>query len=44
MSYSNPPMAVRLRLKGLDENSDGLYLLSDVEQRFSKAINAYDSI
>lgn len=44
MSYSNPPMAVRLRLKGLDENSDGLYLLSDVEQRFSKAINTYDSI
>jgi glucose-1-phosphatase len=37
-------MAVRLRLKGLDENSDGLYLLSDVEQRFSKAIKAYDSI
>jgi glucose-1-phosphatase len=44
MSYSYPPMAVRLRLNGLNENADGLYLLSDVEQRFSKAIKAYDSI
>ena len=44
MSYSYPPMAVRLRLNGLDENADGLYLLSDVEQRFSKAIKAYDAI
>ena len=44
MSYSYPPMAVRLRLNGLKENADGLYLLSDVEQRFSKAIKAYDSI
>jgi glucose-1-phosphatase len=44
MSYSYPPMAVRLRLNGLKENADGLYLLSDVEQRFSKAIKAYDAI
>ena len=44
MSYSYPPMAVRLRLNGLEENADGLYLLSDVEQRFSKAIEAYDTI
>ena len=26
----------------LMENADGLYLLSDVENRFAEAINAYD--
>lgn len=44
LSYSYPPVAVRLRLSGLRENADGLYLLSDVEQRFASAIKAYDSI
>ena len=44
MSYSQPPVAVRLRLAGLDENADGLYLLSDVEGRFEKAISAYDNL
>lgn len=42
MSYSQPPVAVRLQLEGLMENADGLYLLSDVENRFAEAINAYD--
>ena len=28
--------------EGLMENADGLYLLSDVENRFAEAINAYD--
>ena len=41
LSFSNPPMAERISLKGLKANPDGLYLLSDVEERFSKAINAY---
>ena len=44
LSYSNPPMSVRIRLNGLNENADGLYLLSDVEQRFTEAIKAYDAI
>ena len=44
LSYSYPPMAFRLRLSGLKENADGLYLLSDVEQRFAQAIKAYDAI
>ena len=44
LSYSNPPMAVKVKLKGLKENADGLYSLADVEQRLSDAINAYDSL
>ncbi len=44
LSYDNPPMAVRLRLEGLDENADGLYRLADIEQRFSDAIAAYDAL
>lgn len=44
LSYSFPPCAVRLRLKGLEENRDSLYRLSDLQQRFSKAIAAYDNL
>lgn len=44
LSYSNPPVAFRLHLNGLEENEDHLYQLSDLEQRFSKAIAAYDSL
>lgn len=44
LTYDAPPMAVRLRLKGLRANTDGLYLLSDVYARFSEAIEAYDAL
>lgn len=44
LSYETPPVAVRLRLKGLTENADGLYRLSDVEKRFTDAIAAYDAL
>lgn len=44
ITYAQPPVAVRLRLHGLSENADRLYKLSDVEQRFTKAIAAYDSL
>ena len=44
MSYAQPPVAVRLRLEGLSENADRLYRLPDLEQRFSKAIAAYDAL
>jgi len=30
--------------EGLSENADRLYLLSDVERRFEKAIAAYDNL
>ncbi len=41
---SCPPMALPLHLRGLVPNADGLYLLSDLEQRFQEAITAYDSL
>lgn len=44
LSYDNPPMAVKIKLHGLKQNADGLYSLSDVEQRLSEAIQAYDSL
>ncbi|MBO4475604.1 MAG: histidine-type phosphatase [Bacteroidales bacterium] len=44
MTYVQPPVAVRLQLSGLSENADRLYRLSDVEQRFSEAIAAYDAL
>jgi len=44
LSPSCPPMALPLHLRGLVPNADGLYLLSDLEQRFEEAITAYDSL
>ena len=44
LTYDNPPMAVKIKLQGLKQNADGLYSLSDVEQRLSEAIQAYDSL
>jgi len=44
LSVDNPPMAIPLRLKGLKANADGLYLLSDLEQRFAEAIDLYDNL
>ena len=44
LSYSNPPAGVKIKLKGLKENADGLYTLADVEQRLTKAIVAYDAL
>ena len=37
----NPPVVFPIRLRGLKANDDGLYLLSDLQQRFAKAITAY---
>ena len=44
LSIENPPMALRLSLKGLTPNADGLYLLSDLERRFTDAIDNYDQL
>ena len=38
---SEMPNAYPVGLKGLTKNSDGLYLLSDLERRFEEAIDAY---
>ena len=44
LSYDNPPAGVRIKLKGLQANADGLYNLADVQQRLTKAIVAYDNL
>lgn len=44
LSYTNPPAGIKLSLSGLTANEDGLYSLSDVEQRLSAAIRAYDTL
>ena len=38
LTLDNPPVIVPLRLKGLSANEDGLYLFSDVQNRFAEAI------
>ncbi len=43
-SYTQPPMAVKLKLKGLNANADGLYTLADLQQRISQALVAYDQL
>ena len=41
LSLQNPPMAIQLHLKGLTPNADGLYLFTDVQNRFGDAFNLY---
>ena len=43
-TLNNPPKIYPLRLKGLQANSDGLYLFGDVEKRFSDALAEYDAL
>ncbi len=38
-----PPKSLQLRLAGLTPNADGLYLLSDLEARFTEAIDLYET-
>lgn len=44
LSLDTPPMIYSLTLNGLKQNADGLYRLSDVQQRFKDAIAAYDKL
>ncbi len=41
LTLDNPPMIFPLNLNGLQKNSDGLYTLKEVQQRFDDAYNAY---
>ena len=41
LSLQNPPMAIQLHLKGLTPNTDGLYLFTDVQNRFADAFRQY---
>ena len=44
LSLKTSPMIYQLKLKGLTQNADKLYLLSDVQKRFEEAITAYDEL
>lgn len=44
LTLNTPPMIFPLKLKGLTANADGMYLLSDLQKRFNKAISAYDAL
>jgi len=44
LTLDNPPEIFPLKLKGLNANADGLYLLKDVQNRFQQAIDAYDKL
>lgn len=44
LSLDTPPMIYPLTLNGLKQNTDGLYRLSDLQQRFKDAIAAYDAL
>ncbi len=44
LSLENPPMIGSVVIEGLQANSDGLYLLSDVNDRFAEAMAEYEAI
>ena len=44
LSLANPPAVFPLKLKGLTQNDDGLYKLSDIQNRFKKAIEEYKTL
>ena len=44
LTLDNPPEIFPLKLKGIKANADGVYKLKDVQQRFQKAIDAYDKL
>lgn len=44
LNLENPPVVFSLKLKGLQANTDGLYTIESVNDRFDKAIRAYEAI
>lgn len=44
LDLQNAPQVFSLKLKGLSQNTDGLYTFEDVNARFLQAIRAYDDI
>ena len=44
LNLENPPVVFSLKLKGLQANADGLYTIESVNDRFDKAIRAYEAI
>ena len=44
LTLENPPMIYPIKFKGLSQNADGFYRLEDLQQRFQKAIDAYNDL
>lgn len=44
LDLNNPPIIYPLTLKGLQKNTDGLYLMSDVNARLEQALRDYENI
>ena len=44
LNLENPPVVFSLKLKALQANADGLYTIESVNDRFDKAIRAYEAI
>lgn len=44
LDIKHPPMMYEISLKGLKKNKDGYYKFEDVNNRFTKAIRAYEEI
>lgn len=44
LDLNNPPQVYSLSLKGMNKNSDGLYKMSDLADRFEQTLRAYESI
>lgn len=44
LDLNNPPQVYSLSLKGMTKNSDGLYKMSDLADRFEQTLRAYESI
>lgn len=44
LDLATPPMIFPLKLKDVQVNEEGLYLFNDVQERFNKAISAYETI
>lgn len=44
LTLDNPPMMYQIELNGLQKNEAGLYLYSDLQQRFQESIDAYDAL
>ena len=44
LNLETPPVVFSLKLKGLQANADGLYTIESVNDRFDKAIRAYEAI
>ena len=44
LDLNNTPIIYPLTLKGLQKNTDGLYLMSDVNARFEQALRDYENI